>query len=164
VLGPTFVPSRERGGRKPWRVILVRPLHRYRKRCARWAATPEEGARLATLSPESFLESAPFAKVRYGRPHRVYFIRWGSYGPIKIGRAVDVVRRLNGLQAANWVELRLLGATSDVDEKQMHRRFSHLHIRGEWFRAETDLLVFIESSAQSSAFPGDCRNHLLKAL
>jgi hypothetical protein len=31
-------------------------------------------------------------------------------------------------------------------EKELHARFEHLHIRGEWFHADGILLEFIESA------------------
>ena len=79
------------------------------------------------------------------RGERVYFIQAGDGGPIKIGRAVDVIRRLHGLQAASWEELRLLSATGAVTEREMHQRFASLRIRGEWFKPSVELLELIGS-------------------
>lgn len=78
---------------------------------------------------------------------RVYFVREGAVGPIKIGHAFNVAKRLATMQTANPRALRLL---REVDggrerERELHARFSHLRIRGEWFRPDPYLLGFIEA-------------------
>lgn len=79
-------------------------------------------------------------------PHRgfVYFIRAGD--AIKIGFSIHPIKRVDELQIGNPEELELLGAFggTERDEKALHADFSHLEIRSEWFRAEQELLDFIE--------------------
>ena len=86
----------------------------------------------------------------------VYFVRAGDF--IKIGWARDVDARVDALQVASPVELRLLGTVEgsyDV-ERLMHSRFAHLRARGEWFRAEPDLLAYIaEHCGRSCTFVND---------
>ena len=72
----------------------------------------------------------------------VYFIQAGGLrGPIKIGVASNVNRRLVELQVANYKELQILttipcqtmaGALSM--EKYLHDMLSSKRIRGEWFK------------------------------
>lgn len=141
ILGPTFTPSK-----KCWRVILLRPADEKRKRIERGAKTEEEAKRIASLTPEQFIAELPESRLKKRRrPDWVYFIRCGERGPIKIGRASDVRRRLDGLQAANHQELRLLAATRNLSEKDLHRRFRRFRIRGEWFRVSRDLVSVITS-------------------
>lgn len=74
----------------------------------------------------------------------VYFIRAGD--AIKIGFSIHPIKRVDELQIGNPEELELLGAFggTERDEKALHADFSHLEIRSEWFRAEQELLDFIE--------------------
>lgn len=66
----------------------------------------------------------------------VYFVRSGTHGPIKIGRAVDPHERLRQLQTGSPVELRLLGTIpGGVDlEAALHDLLGDSRLRGEWFR------------------------------
>jgi hypothetical protein len=81
----------------------------------------------------------------------VYFFQIGEDGPIKIGRTVcDPMKRLSGIQANTPHEVRLLAIIANVGhafEAELHERFSHLHIRGEWFEPSGELLGFIASDA-----------------
>lgn len=64
----------------------------------------------------------------------VYFIKKGS--EIKIGRSVDIERRIEELQIANSVDLHLLYKIEDVEEsfeQHIHSVCSRYHVRGEWF-------------------------------
>jgi hypothetical protein len=76
----------------------------------------------------------------------IYFVQAGGAGPIKIGISVDLAARLRQLQDNNHERLRLLRSIkgTDAQEKLIHRRFSHLRVRGEWFRSEPELLSFID--------------------
>jgi DNA-binding transcriptional regulator YdaS (Cro superfamily) len=73
----------------------------------------------------------------------VYFIQAGEGGPVKIGWAVDPVSRLRELQCGNHAELRLLRELpgSITEERVLHRAFSHLRIRGEWFSFDPKMLA-----------------------
>jgi hypothetical protein len=101
---------------------------------------------------ERHLESSKqrTAKKRASLRHEpsIYFIRSGHRGPIKIGWVeAGVTVRLWSMQVGNPEKLLLLGfmpGTRD-DELALHRRFQRLHIRGEWFRADRELLDFIAS-------------------
>lgn len=73
-----------------------------------------------------------------------YFIRAGD--AIKIGFASNFKRRLGSLQTAQEKPLEVLAVISagDVGELEAHQRFAHLRLSGEWFRADKELLQFIE--------------------
>jgi hypothetical protein len=77
----------------------------------------------------------------------VYFVRDGD--TVKIGRAVDVSRRINSLRTANARDLVLMGSVlaTDHDERALHAQFAHLRIdrNREWFRLTDELQRFIES-------------------
>lgn len=75
----------------------------------------------------------------------VYFVQCGVVGPIKIGSAGDVTRRVAALQTGTPERLRVIARAPGVGvegERELHRRFAHRRIRGEWFRPSPDLLNF----------------------
>ena len=78
-----------------------------------------------------------------------YFIQRGIEGPIKIGKARDVVSRLRDLQCASSEPLRLLGATN-VSEGVVHRKFKKERIRGEWYQPSEGLLKYIAGQSEDS--------------
>lgn len=67
---------------------------------------------------------------------RVYFIQCGENGPIKIGVAVNVQRRMSALQGGNPIPLTLIGSVVAVrgTEAAFHQTLRAYRIRGEWFR------------------------------
>lgn len=98
----------------------------------------EEGAgEIEPLNPNSNFEDSPHLGY-------VYFVRAGE--AIKIGYSVHPIKRMSELQIGNPDPMELLGALRGTfqDEKALHADFSHLEIREEWFRAEEELLDFIE--------------------
>ncbi|MGL5795739.1 MAG: GIY-YIG nuclease family protein [Waterburya sp.] len=83
-------------------------------------------------------------------PCYVYFILNCDSKAIKIGIAKNVKRRLASLQTSSCSELKLLGIikAKSVDkakklEQSLHKNFDKLHIRGEWFKANMELLNYI---------------------
>lgn len=77
----------------------------------------------------------------------VYFIQAGSNGPIKIGIASNVHRRMALLQIGNPAQLTLLAIQpgGNREETALHRRFAACHLRGEWFNPDPLLLAYIRS-------------------
>jgi hypothetical protein len=71
---------------------------------------------------------------------RVYFLRDGDR--IKIG---TMASRVKGGQSMNPRELVLIGSVPGDRQLEvgLHRKFRHLHVRGEWFEATPELLTFI---------------------
>lgn len=81
-------------------------------------------------------------------PGRIYFATDGQ--AIKIGYSGAPKERLRDLQTAHHQTLKLLGtvpATPD-DELAVQKKFGHLHVRGEWFRSDPELLTYIEEVSQ----------------
>ena len=80
-------------------------------------------------------------------PH-VYFIRAGD--AVKIGSAADISKRLETLQCANPVELhvvRIIRHGGAHLERELHGRFRHHHLRGEWFRWCDEIVSYIAEIA-----------------
>lgn len=73
----------------------------------------------------------------------VYFIQ-DENGNVKIGRSLEsrLGERLSDLQSGNAQTLTLMGVCpGDVRlETSLHRRFKHLHVRGEWFRLTPEIV------------------------
>ena len=76
----------------------------------------------------------------------VYFILDNTSGAIKIGKADDVDERLSALQTGNPNDLVVLHyiKCESVEnafnlEKYCHDKFSHAHMRGEWFKYDKKL-------------------------
>ncbi len=72
----------------------------------------------------------------------IYFIQAGELGPVKIGHGTNPRRRLHNLQIGSAEPLRLLGIREgdEEEERHLHQRFAHLHIRGEWFTFSPEML------------------------
>ena len=77
----------------------------------------------------------------------VYFITYEN-GPIKIGVATDVKKRLSGLQTGCPFKLFVLAtmAGDNSEEYKLHNKFQHLRLNGEWFDRGDDLLLFIDNN------------------
>ncbi|MET4197320.1 hypothetical protein ABIA95_000138 [Bradyrhizobium sp. LA8.1] len=73
-----------------------------------------------------------------------YFVRDGD--EIKIGTSFKPEKRIRGLEREIGRPLETLAIVplEVADEGKTHQRFAHLRVHGEWFRAEADLLQFIE--------------------
>lgn len=92
---------------------------------------------------------SPYAIAHYVEPEdgMVYFIRAGTKGPIKIGitslNGYD--KRLATLQGAHYLKLSLVGYMfgGKEEEVRLHKRFSDIRLRGEWFKSRVDLTKYI---------------------
>ncbi len=84
----------------------------------------------------------------------IYFVRCAARNAIKIGMAEDPSKRLRALQTACPDPLEMLGTVPGErkQEKEFHRKFTHLRILGEWFRADQDLIETIELLTRFSEF------------
>lgn len=76
----------------------------------------------------------------------IYFVQQETAGPIKIGLAKDVLKRLDGLLNGSACDLHLRAVVPGdrAVERELHRRFSGHHVRGEWFNPHAEILAFIE--------------------
>src|SRR5947207_2529709 len=79
---------------------------------------------------------------------QVYFFKENATNAIKIGRSYDVRMRFEQIQSGMPQELEFLGFMqgSWAKEKEMHSKFEHLRLRGEWFRFDQSIVDFIESN------------------
>lgn len=76
----------------------------------------------------------------------IYFLQWGKGGPIKIGRARDIYRRIRELQIACFAELKLLhyfDGSPDI-ELSLHELLDEHRIRGEWFKRKPALALLAQ--------------------
>lgn len=74
----------------------------------------------------------------------LYFITDGMY--VKIGVSGDIKSRLNQLQTANPLPLKLLLSVEYGQglEIHYHNKFKHSRVKGEWFRLTPDIIEEIE--------------------
>jgi len=70
----------------------------------------------------------------------IYFLECEQTKLIKIGFAVDVLKRMRLLQTGTPSKLRALRVLggSRADEARIHQMFAAERMAGEWFRLETD--------------------------
>lgn len=78
----------------------------------------------------------------------VYFYVTDKLGLVKIGHSLaPEIRRIPlQRQIKNKLRLALCYPGTADDEKKLHRQFAHLRVQHEWFRAEPELLDFIEEN------------------
>jgi len=78
----------------------------------------------------------------------VYFIQQDKSGPIKIGFSANPVYRLRELQSGNPFELKIVGVIGNATaslETEMHNKFWHIRMCGEWFEPRDELIDFIKT-------------------
>lgn len=78
----------------------------------------------------------------------VYFILAESVGRVKIGFSGNPLWRCADLSQNSPVYCRLIGCLKGEPrvEKEWHKRFDHLRIRGEWFEYTGELKAAIEEA------------------
>ncbi|MDB5445652.1 MAG: hypothetical protein JWQ97_969 [Phenylobacterium sp.] len=79
----------------------------------------------------------------------IYFVKDTLSGFIKIGFSDNPGLRLVKMQADCPGELVLQGMCEGdrAAEAALHRRYAHLHQRGEWFRPDAELAAHVEAVA-----------------
>jgi hypothetical protein len=77
----------------------------------------------------------------------IYFIE--SQWLVKIGFSLKPDKRTSKIQSDSPFPCRLIGVMegSVADETAVQAKFSHLHLRAEWFKLADDLLAFISENA-----------------
>lgn len=72
----------------------------------------------------------------------IYFVQ-APDGSVKIGYTANWAQRLRVLQVGHSAPLKLLRRArgGSREELWLHRRFTHLRIRGEWFRYDPAMLT-----------------------
>jgi hypothetical protein len=83
-------------------------------------------------------------------PMDLYFILHGNF--VKIGQAVDPNKRLTELQVGTPEKLKILAIIPKMGsvERFCHKKFKHLHSRGEWFKYTEEIDSFIEELKKKS--------------
>ena len=74
--------------------------------------------------------------------YQAYFIGSPSFPYVKIGRG-NVEQRVYHLQIGCPYQLSILGATNEFGELELHKRFAHLRVTGEWFNPDKELSKLI---------------------
>lgn len=95
-----------------------------------------EQIRALQISPGA-QQTIDFWSERFERPEFIYFIRpLDGEGPVKIGRALDPLKRLRILQIGCWVPLAIWAVIlSEVpgNESTQHEHWASARMHGEWF-------------------------------
>ena len=87
----------------------------------------------------------------------VYFLKSELTGLIKIGYCGEknLKTRSSALKYTGNGSLELLGVIHLVPmshEKELHQKFSHLRVKGEWFTPAVELLGFIKENGMHPVF------------
>lgn len=89
----------------------------------------------------------------------IYFLHEPIDNAVKIGKTQDdkLMIRVSAIQIGNHRELKLLGVCEGYTkkEKELHKQFKHLSIRGEWFKYENELKEYIENNTEQYINPND---------
>lgn len=74
----------------------------------------------------------------------LYFILHGGF--VKIGKAIRPQKRMRGFQTGAPEKLKILAIIPKMGEieRLCHKKFKHLHVRGEWFKYTDEIDTFIE--------------------
>lgn len=77
----------------------------------------------------------------------IYFVQLEKIGPIKIGTASNLHKRLYYLQTANPYKINVLYCYEGAkeDEASWHKYFIHYNIKGEWFHPDKSIFDEIEN-------------------
>lgn len=77
----------------------------------------------------------------------VYFIYNSFTNRVKIGTSIDEYERVSTLENQSGVKLELLKTIkgSYTKENEIHKKFKHLRIKGEWFEYTDELKKYIKS-------------------
>ncbi len=104
----------------------------------------------------SFVEwSRGISRTRRGRQRHTFVYFAESAGRIKIGCSGQPWRRAHRLSTGNPNGVQIVAAVPGrfADERALHRRFAHLRLSREWFRADPELRVFIHVTASTGRLP-----------
>lgn len=85
----------------------------------------------------------------------IYFIQCPDGGPVKIGYAEDVTKRVKDIQSCSPVPLALV-ATFDGDlksEARWHKLFADQRLHGEWFAPTLEMAEAVEAGLRLEGAP-----------
>lgn len=87
----------------------------------------------------------------------IYFAQTGDNRYIKIGYAGDVSKRLDALQTASPIDLKLLASMPGDHklERALHERFEWLRERREWFRTHEEIVRLAVSASRLAGISAD---------
>lgn len=92
---------------------------------------------------------AAYCEGREVKTKYVYFVSAEHEGfPIKIGISESHKTRFTALQVALPYPLKVLAILPTEDgifERRLHRKFAHLRLNGEWFKADPELISYIDN-------------------
>jgi hypothetical protein len=79
----------------------------------------------------------------------LYFIQSIQGGPIKIGRTLDIDKRIGQLQTSSPEQLVLVGfiLNEGHKESELHYKFRQFRLHGEWFEPVAELIEYIKENA-----------------
>lgn len=80
---------------------------------------------------------------------KIYFIGHGGSKTMKVGyTSGNPHMRMAALQTGSPDKLYMMGWIAGTldEERELHRRFAHLRVSGEWFRFEAELEEFYETN------------------
>lgn len=103
-------------------------------------------------------------KSKVDKKKYVYFIQEITSKFIKIGFAASVASRKAIIQSSNPHEVIILGIMEGgaKEEAIIHEQFSHLRIRGEWYKSNEDLLNFIKHNSITGPIPVNLNKKVLQ--
>lgn len=82
---------------------------------------------------KEFIENA-FRSIRKGkRQFKTYILLDRATGLYKIGRAIDIEKRVNALSVAN-PNLSIVLSIGHNVENELHKAYSEKRVKSEWFR------------------------------
>lgn len=113
------------------------------------AAQPER----RRMNAPAKIEAASLPALARSAATRLYFIRVGFSGPIKIGVSRDPDRRLVQLQCGSAARLVLLGSVPGgfADEAVAHRHLAAHRVQGEYFAPSPETLELVAMLLRSHA-------------
>jgi len=77
----------------------------------------------------------------------IYFIKAGNLNQIKIGYSKNPKARFYAINLSSPINLQLIKTIQGEkdNEKNIHKKFSHIKVKGEWFQQTKELMDFIEN-------------------
>lgn len=120
---------------------------------------PYDMGALTTAVAANVRADEAIRKIRLGIPvHEprqfyVYFLSAKCEGyPVKIGLTLNRESRFSALQTSIPYDIDVIGLWAVKDksaERDLHKRFSHIRLRGEWFERTPELMKFIDGLSLS---------------
>ena len=119
------------------------------------------------------LEDELYFRSMWKGKEQCYFMHDKNSNAIKVGRSLNPIRRLSGLQTSNPNEIKLLGSIGLKNskswmnnEKMIHDDLKNqgYHIRGEWFRADSLVLNYVGCLLESNLISGNTSSFVFKGI